>query len=85
MSRTTDHAASAAIGWHIADRIHRIAEHIHDLGPRAVGEALIAEAGASGDPMTTLRRLAPFTRFTRQQVVAAGADCPLRPRLKVAP
>ncbi|WP_431268678.1 hypothetical protein [Dankookia sp. P2] len=55
------------------------------MGPRAVSEALIGEAAASGNPEATLYRLAQFTRITRQEVIAVGADCPLRPRLKVAP
>jgi hypothetical protein len=75
----------SVIGWDNEARLHRIGNHIHGLGPRAVGEALIGEASASGDPEATLRRLEPYTRLPRQKVVAAGADSPLRPRLKVAP
>jgi hypothetical protein len=77
--------AGSVIGWDNEVRLHRIGDHLHGLGPRAVGEALIGEASASGDPEATLRRLEPYTRLPRQKVVAAGADRPLRPRLVVAP
>jgi hypothetical protein len=78
-------AAGSVVGWHNEARIYRLAEHLHGLGPRAVGEALIGEAAASGNPEATLGRLAQFTRTTRQEVASVGADRPLRPRLKVAP
>ena len=74
---------SDGLDWHLEVRFRHLGDHLHDLGPRAIGEALIAEALASGDPEAALRRLEPYGRLTPGMILAAGADRPLRPRLKV--
>jgi hypothetical protein len=66
-------------------RIHSGAAHLHSLGARSVGELLAELAGGPAGPAPVLGALERYRRLTRAQVVAAGADRPLRPWLKVAP
>ena len=79
---------SGAPGPHPLDqaRLHRGAEHLHRLGPRAMAEFL-AELGGrvGGGAAACLALLGEYGRLTPGQVRAAGGDRPLRPPLSVVP
>lgn len=59
-------------------RLHRGAEHLHTLGPRAVAELLAEVADAIGGAPCILRALAEYERrLTPAMLSAAGAGRPL--------
>ena len=56
-------------------RFWRALKHLHELGPRATGEALIEVAG--GDPAKALAVIEGYRVLDRQMIRAAGEDhCP---------
>ena len=66
-------------------RLHRGAEHLHRLGPRAVAE-FVAELGhRTGTVPACLSLLSDYGRLTPALIRAAGGDRPLRPSLSVVP
>jgi hypothetical protein len=65
-------------------RIHRGAAHLHDLGQRPLGEALV-ELAQHGGPAAVLDVLACYGRLTPAMVRAAGADQPLVHQLVMVP
>ena len=65
-------------------RIHRGAAHLHDLGQRPLGEALV-ELAEHGGPAAVLAVLDRYGRLTPAMVRAAGADQPLVHQLVVVP
>jgi hypothetical protein len=85
MTHIPNRPAGLAVGALDLLRIHADAAHLHTLGARPVGELLAELAGGPFGPAPVLAALAPYRRLTRAMILAAGADRPLRPRLKVAP
>ena len=73
-------------GLHPLDllRIHRAAAHLHGLGPRPLGHALV-ELAEHGGPATVLAMLDRYSRLTPAMIRAAGADQPLVHQLLVVP
>lgn len=66
-------------------RLHRGAERLHGLGPRAVAEFLAELAGRVGGTPACLSLLNDYGRLTPGQVRAAGGDRPLRSPLSAVP
>ena len=66
-------------------RLHRGAERLHGLGPRAVAEFLAELAGRVGGTPACLSLLNEYGRLHPGQVRAAGGDRPLRSPLSVVP
>ena len=68
-----------------AARLHRGAEHLHRLGPRAVAEFLAELGGRIGGTPACLCLLNEYGRLSPGQVRAAGGDRPLRRPLSAVP
>ena len=66
-------------------RLHRGAEHLHKLGPRALAEFLSELGNRIGGGPACLGLLNEYSRLSPGQVRAAGGDWPLRrPLVEVA-
>lgn len=63
-------------------RTHRIAERIHELGPRPLGEFLLELIGAYGVPVQ--RRAELYARLDPLFIKAMGGDR-LRPDIEIVP
>ena len=66
-------------------RLHRGAEHLHRLGPRAVAEFLAELGSRIGGTPACLCLLNEYGRLSPGQVRAAGGDRPMRRPLSVVP
>ncbi len=66
-------------------RLHRGAEHLHLLGPRAVAEFLTDFCGRIGGLPACMSLLNEYGRLSPGQVRAAGGDRPLRRMLSTVP
>lgn len=66
-------------------RLHRGAEHLHRLGPRAVAEFLAELGGRIGGTPACLSLLNEYGRLCPRQVRAAGGDRPQRSPLAEVP
>ena len=84
---TQTHSAGLAVGLdpRVESLIRRRGIHLHVLGARSVQEVLLVWAAGPGGSAPVLDVLEPYDRLTPAMILAAGADHPLRPRLKVAP
>ena len=66
-------------------RLHRGAEHLHRLGPRAMAEFLAELGNRIGGTPACLSLLNEYGRLSPGLVRAAGADRPLRSPLSAVP
>jgi hypothetical protein len=69
----------------VALPLQRHARHLHDLGPRAVHEALAEITAAHGIEDDVLRRLEAYRRLTRAQLAVTGGDRFPAPPLREVP
>ncbi len=66
-------------------RLHRGAEHLHRLGPRAMAEFLAELGSRIGGTPACLSLLNEYRRLAPGQVRAAGGDRPPRRPLSTVP